>query len=128
MLSLPSPTPLAFFADVLWSRESTQDSNTRCRVTAEDSSQKTCEVPVICASSIAESPKVKDSPIKYSVDTWQRGDPADNTTDRRTALKTELSRKLKAMKFLGRFIAACIADSMYVNLQLSKPFIKQVRI
>ena len=43
------------------------------------------------------------------------------------AVKTELSYKLKAMQFFGRFVAACIVESMYINLHLSKPFIKQVQ-
>ena len=71
---------------------------------------------------------VKNSNMKYSVDIERQDDHAEITREQITVIKTELSYKLKAMHFLGRFIAACIADAMYTNLHLSKPFIKQVCI
>ena len=48
------------------------------------------------------------------------------TREKMMSIKVELNEKLRVMTFIGKFVAACIADGWYINLQLSKPFIKQV--
>ena len=68
----------------------------------------------------------KDSQSNGCLEIKRQGGSAEVTNKEMMSVKIELNQKLKAMRFIGRFVAACIADKMFINLHLSKPFIKQV--
>lgn len=110
---IDSPTPLSFFADVLWSRYMSRTAAKMEIFQQKDECSLNLRSPV--------------RQVSGCVDRKRGGDSAKENREILLGVKTELSQKLKAMNFIGRFVAACIADGMHINLNLSSPFIKQVK-
>ena len=130
-----SPCPLTFFADILWDHynspayisslqdntpnESSWNSQDEIQCSADSGIEASCPAKMQARSQDESLSKEANSPASS---------PEKRSRKITNQIKSELKRKLDAMKFIGRFIAACIAEGWYINLLLSKPFIKQVSV
>lgn len=51
--------------------------------------------------------------------------PQENSGDQ-SIINLSLRSKLKQLRFIGRMVGFAVCQDLLVNLQLSKPFVKQV--
>ena len=128
-----SPSPLTFFADILWEHYNSPAYINSIQDNAPSESSWTSQEKTQCSvdSGIETSSPAKTQTSSQDKSPSKEANTQASIPEKRSRIltnqiKNELRKKLDAMKFIGRFIAACIAEGWYINLLLSKPFIKQV--